>query len=202
MKNLVVILDPAHGSNVSGKCSPDGSHKEYLWSRSLCYSIESKLKSMGYDVYLTTRSDDEPGLSKRKAFASDVEKDRTKLLLSLHNNAAGSDGKWHSARGASVYTTKGVTKSDECAKIILDNLRNDFPEVKIRKYAEGSLEQDFEENFTVLMGSGYMGVLVEWLFQDNKDDLAQLVDRGMNERFRDSIVKSIEEINGYFNYGA
>ena len=32
MRKLIVILDPAHGSDVKGKRSPDGTHLEYLWS--------------------------------------------------------------------------------------------------------------------------------------------------------------------------
>ena len=35
-KSLCIILDPAHGNDVKGKCSPDGTHKEYLWSREIC----------------------------------------------------------------------------------------------------------------------------------------------------------------------
>lgn len=195
MKNLIVILDPAHGSDVKGKCSPDGIHKEYLWSRERVRNLLLLLVGLGYKVYTTTNSDKEPGLSKRRNFASSVENGKTKLLLSLHNNAAGSDGKWCSARGVSVYTTKGVTKADKCAEIIFDQFQKDFPDVKMRKYSDEKLGKDFEENFTVLMGSGYMGVLIEWLFQDNKDDVMLLSDETMNERFESSLVTAIELIN-------
>lgn len=35
-------------------------------------------------------------------------------------------------------------------------------------------DNDKESKFTVLMGSGYSAVLLEWLFQDNREDVALL----------------------------
>ena len=49
MKNINIILDPAHGKNVAGKRSPDESHLEYLWSRERCTSLEKKLEKKGYN---------------------------------------------------------------------------------------------------------------------------------------------------------
>ena len=65
-------------------------------------------------------------------------------------------------------------------------------------YKNVTLERDFEENFTVLMGTDYMGVLIEWLFQDNKDDVEVLTNPEMNRKFENSIVDAIETINDYF----
>ena len=198
MKNIIIILDPAHGADVKGKCSPDGTHREYKWSRERTKNISMLLTNLGYEVYLTTDSENEPGLSKRKNFATQVRKGSKKLLLSLHNNASGSDGKWHDANGVSIYTTKGITKADICADFIYDQFKEDFPELKMRKYSEERFGKDFEENFTVLMGADYMGVLIEWLFQDNKVDVARLSDYKTNSRFECSLVNAIEKINDYF----
>lgn len=197
-KNIVLILDPAHGIDVLGKGSPDGSHREYQWSRNRVRAIKAICISLGYEVYVTTESENEPGLSKRKNFASQIRRGERKLLLSLHNNAKGNGTNWESARGFSVYTTKGVTKADNCADIIFKQLRSDFPKLKARMYKDVDLERDFEENFTVLMGADYMGVLVEWLFQDNKEDVELLKDHETNKLFEDSIVRAIEKINDYF----
>lgn len=197
-KNIVIILDPAHGANVKGKCSPDNRHREYRWSRDRVKALVPVLTNLGYEVYVTTDSENEPGLSKRKNFATQVRKGAKKLLLSLHNNAAGADGKWHDARGFSVYTTKGVTKADTCADIILGQFQKDFPTFKARMYKNVTLERDFEENFTVLMGADYMGVLIEWLFQDNKEDVEVLTNPEMSRKFENSIVDAIETINDYF----
>ena len=199
MKNLVVILDPAHGKNVSGKCSPDGTHKEYLWSRERVRSLRTTLTSLGYEVFVTTESEDEPGLSKRRAFATSIRKGRRKLLLSLHNNAAGNGEKWMKATGAELWTTPGVTDSDKCADILWKHITKRFPGIHMRVNRDKPLERDKESKFTVLMGSDYMGVLVEWLFQDNKQDVSFLKSLAINEGFENAIVGAVEEINNHFN---
>lgn len=191
MRNLVIILDPAHGKNVVGKCSPDSTHKEYLWSRQRVSNLKEKLLAEGFRVFVTTESIDEPGLSKRRNFANNVAKGSKKLLLSLHNNASGNCSEWKNARGFCAYTTKGETKSDKCAKAILEQLAKDFPTLRLRKYSESKFGWDFEENFSVLIGKDYMAVLVEWLFQDNKEDLVLLKDFDTNKKFEDSIVKAL-----------
>lgn len=199
MKNIIIILDPAHGKDVAGKRSPDGSHLEYLWSRERVRNIRKILTSLGYEVYVTTESENEPGLSKRKNFGSNVRPGAKKLFLSLHNNASGTTPKWRDARGTAIYTTKGVTKADEGADIIWNRFKKDFPEIKMRIYSRDPLGKDFEENFTVLMGNGYWGILIEWLFQDNKKDVELLQDSEMNRKFEDSLVEAIEEINEHFS---
>ena len=101
-------------------------------------------------------------------------------------------------RGVEVYTTPGITKADICADYILGQLKKDFPEIKMRYNRDVKLERDKEAKFTVLMGADYMGVLIEWLFQDNKDDVELLMDSETNRKFEGSIVDAIENINDYF----
>lgn len=197
-KNVIVILDPAHGADVEGKCSPDGRHREYRWSRNRVNNLVPVLMNLGYEVYVTTESENEPGLSKRRNFATQIRKGETKLLLSLHNNAAGDGSEWKSASGVEVYTTPGITNADICADYILSQLKRDFPELRMRYNKDAYLERDKEEKFTVLMGADYMGVLVEWLFQDNRNDVELLMDSGTNRKFESSIVDAIESINDYF----
>lgn len=198
MKNVIIILDPAHGADVPGKCSPDGKHREYRWSRDRIKFLKVTLMNLGYEVYVTTESENEPGLSRRKNFATQIRHGKRKLLVSLHNNGAGNNGKWMSASGVEVYTTPGVTNSDICADFILRQLQKDFPTFKMRFNKDTHLERDKEAKFTVLMGADYMGVLVEWLFQDNKTDVEKLLDPKINRDFEVSIVKAIEQINNYF----
>ena len=122
MKNICIVLDPAHGKEVPGKRSPDNSHREYSWSRERCRNLAIALRSLGYEVFFTNSTEYEIGLSKRQRNALSVKTDKQKFLLSLHNDAVGSGTSWNNARGWSVWTTKGVTKSDECASIIIDQL--------------------------------------------------------------------------------
>lgn len=183
-RRLVIILDPAHGEEVPGKGSPDGIHKEYRWSRDICNILKPRLSGLGFKVEITNPTEKEIGLSRRKEFATKVNSkpNETKFLVSLHNNAAGMGNDWANARGFEIYTSKGNTKSDEFAGVILNNLSKDFPDYKNRGLKES--------NFTVLMGSGYSAVLIEWLFQDNKEDVALLKDCDINHKFIDSLIKS------------
>lgn len=198
MKNITIILDPAHGLSTPGKRSPDGKHREAQWSRDRVSALRYKLAHLGYEVYVTTYSQDEPGLTYRKNVATQIKSKHPKVLISLHNNAQGNGTEWMKARGTAVYTTKGITYSDTCANVILKQFEEDFPDIRIRKYSHEPLGQDFESNFTILMGSGYWGVLVEWLFQDNKEDVELLLDAETNELFEESLIRAIEKINEHF----
>ena len=194
MKNLNIILDPAHGKNVAGKRSTDESHLEYLWSRERCTSLEKKLEKKGYNVEWTSRSIDEEGLRVRVARATNSASKYTtpSLLISLHNDALGVDKEWTKASGYSVYTTKGKTKSDSFAELLMINFKSEFPNLKARPETSDN-DLDREENFTVLTGSKYSAVLIEWLFQNNKEDLEIIKDPTYNERFENCIIKTIEE---------
>jgi N-acetylmuramoyl-L-alanine amidase len=192
MKKLTIILDPAHGQNVPGKQSPDGKHHEYLWSRLICDKLQELLVNEGYSCFLTTTSDDEPGLTFRQHKASEVPFEN-KLLISLHNNAAGMGVKWMDARGVEIWTSPGQTKSDEYATIILEELEETFPSLKFRKdISDGDVDK--ESKFTVLMGNGYSAVLLEWLFQDNIEDVNLLMDEDVNYELCNALIRSINEI--------
>lgn len=194
MKKLIIILDPAHGEEVPGKRSPDGTHREYLWSRNIIGKLKPRLEKLGFNVYLTTTLNSEPGLTHRQQSANAIKLDTgcTKFLLSLHNNAAGNGSDWAKASGVEIFTSKGHTQSDEFAEVIMKQLMADFPTYKFRKGANNSLVKD--ENFTVLMGYGYKAALLEWLFQDNKEDVELLKSEDINNKLVDSLEKALVQI--------
>lgn len=198
MKKVIVILDPAHGSDVAGKRSPDGNHREYKWSRERLMGIYQKLSLLGYMVEFTTTSENEIGLQKRVKAAEKIatrNKSLVSVFISLHNDAAGDGTSWMQARGVSVWTTKGRTRSDIFAAEMIKELdvitKN---RTKFRNYSPTELDRDFESNFTVLMGN-YPAMLIECCFQDNKEDIECLNDPAFNESVENAIVKGIERIN-------
>ena len=202
MKKIVtVILDPAHGKDVAGKRSPDGKHLEYVWSRMISNMIEEELVKLGYQVEWTTKSENEIGLTKRKENANNIvaNKGNIKLLLSNHNNAAGNGDRWLNARGCEIWTSKGKTLSDLFADELFRGLHTQFPEGGPIKYRYGdpaSGNKDKDENFTVLMGN-YYACLIEWLFQDNEDDVKMLRDPLCNQKYVKAIIQGVEYINDY-----
>lgn len=194
-RRLLPIIDFAHGSDVAGKQSPDGKHKEYLWSRKVGKALAERLKQEGFNVAFTNTGDTEIGLSRRKEIADklDTPLGGAKFLISLHNNAAGIGTEWCTARGFEIYTSKGQTRSDLFATVIFKQLQKDFPTTDGYKHRIDGLDgdPDKEANFTVLMGNNYWAVLLEWLFQDNQDDVELLMNDEVNTKLVESLTKSL-----------
>lgn len=200
-KRLLIILDPAHGEETPGKRSPDGRHREYKWSRERLKSIAQKLIKLGYTVLWTNETDREIGLSNRKNIASQFAKDNPSmapLLISLHNDASGTTDEWRKPSGISVWTSKGRTTSDIFADIFIKKIPELLPDVKQRIYSPTYLDRDFENNFTVLMGA-YSAILIECMFQDNKEDVEKLEDPVFQKSVEEWIINSIQECNQYVN---
>lgn len=200
MKKLLIILDPAHGEETPGKRSPDGLHREYKWSRQRIDNLAARLGALGYLVQLTNYGTTEIGLSNRKNTASEIAKKTPSLvpfLISIHNDAMTVDGTWQNkASGISVFTSKGRTTSDILADYFIQNIANFIPDAKIRLNSHAYLDRDFEANFTVLMGA-YSAILIECMFQDNKDDVSKLADPMFCKQVENWIVDSIEKCNEY-----
>ncbi|HMM02052.1 MULTISPECIES: N-acetylmuramoyl-L-alanine amidase [unclassified Dysgonomonas] len=199
MKNLLVILDPAHGEEISGKRSPDGRHREYKWSRERLRVIEHLLQVHGYTVVWTNTTDREIGLTKRQNIGTQLAKQHpglVPLFISLHNDASGVTPEWRQANGVSVWTSKGRTTSDIFADFFIQRISEWMSTVNRRIYSPAYLDRDFESDFTVLMGD-YPALLIECGFQDNKEDVARLEDPRFCKQVEDWIVDSIEDCNNY-----
>ena len=189
-----IILDAAHGIEVPGKRSPDGKFREYKWSREIISLISGKLKEKNIDFALTVTDDYEPGLRERVRRTNNLAAlaGNDAMFISFHNNAAGDGSSWMNARGFSIWTSRGQTKSDDYASIIFKEFQSTFPEIKVRSdYSDG--DPDYESNFAVLM-CRIPAVLLEVLFQDNKEDVEILQSDEFKEKFSDSIVTAFEKI--------
>lgn len=198
-RNIVVIIDYAHGKDVSGKQSPDGSHKEWEWSREVGLMLSKKLQIEGYQVHYSNPLDIEIGLSKRKEFATNLQipEGKVKFLISLHNNAAGSGNEWKDASGIEIYTSPGQTTSDKFAEEIMNELEAKFPHFKYRVDTTDG-DKDKEAKFTVLMGSGYYACLLEFLFQDNKNDLKFIKSTKTKYQLVTALTKAIDKMDQIF----
>lgn len=188
-----IILSAAHGKNVSGKQSPDGRFREYIFSRRAQRLIQAGLHEMGVPCILIPEGDTEPGLRKRVEIENQIR--QPAFVFSLHNNAAGNGTKWMSARGVEIWTSKGETLSDAYATIIFQALQKAFPEIEHWRtdyYRDGDLDK--EENFTELM-SIHPAVLLEWLFQDNKLDVEFLEKEENLQRLVGCLIQVLYKIS-------
>lgn len=174
------ILDPAHGNDVSGKCSPDGRFHEWEWSRQFINRLMAKTESYGLQMVCLVPEAYEIGLSARVKRYNAFQTDAEKIMISIHSNAAGDGTKWMKARGFEVWTTKGETPSDEIATVFCNFLENYFPDLPMRKDMSDD-DPDKESNFTVLTGAGYRAILTENLFQDSSADVELLLSSEFND---------------------
>ena len=197
----IIILGTAHLKSTPGKCSPDKKFFEYKYSREIVSEIKSILENYGYKVYVDIPENDlkltqNQELLKRVNFVNDVCKihgTNNCIYVSIHVNAAGSDGKWHDATGWEAYTTKGKTKSDKLAECLYKSAQKNLTNKKIRKDLTDG-DSDRESNFYVLRNTKCPAVLTENFFQDTKKDVEFL----LSDVGRQQIVRL--HVEGIINY--
>ena len=174
--NKVVILGTAHGSNVPGKCSPDKKFREYRFSREVINLLKPQLEALGLLVFVDIPADEVPRpanteLSLRCRYVNGVcSKFGTQncVYVSIHVNAAGSDGQWHSARGFAVYVARQCSAASK-------SLAKTICELAISRGLCGNRsipsEHYWQANFYVVKNTACPAILTENLFQDNRADV-------------------------------
>lgn len=172
---MIVLIDNGHGVDTPGKRSPDGRLREYAWAREIAQRIAIALRREGIDARLLVPETTDIPLSVRTRRVNEVcetEGARNVCVVSIHNNAAGSDGHWHDARGWSVYVYGGAGQgSHRLAKLLND-------EAKARDLTGNRYVPScgfWIGNFAILRDTRCTAVLTENLFQDNIEDVAYLL---------------------------
>ncbi len=205
-KSIHIILDYGHGSNCPGKCSPDKTFYEWRMTREYGMEIARRLRARGYIVHEIWAKDHEPlstpGVTCNRTQLNAALNWRWKevnklcarygasncILISIHANAAGGDGKWHDATGfCSMVGKKASANSKRLAKCIYDE----------------AAKRDLQGNRAVPSGHNWPqslamcdrtacpAVLTESLFYDNKEDLAILKSPEGKERIVQAHVEGI-----------
>ena len=211
-KDFYILLDNGHASTTPGKRSPefeDGSRFfEYEFNRAVVAKIAKKLDAVkikyhilvpevDYDVPLTTRAARANEYCKKYGTAKC-------LFISVHSNAAGRGENWTckeaSAGGWSIYTTKGVTKSDTYAKVFYRVAQETLPKYGFRcrdgKHSGDASNEgpDHEANFTVIYKTSCPAVLTENMFFTNRKECEWLLTDEGREVIADIHVEAIKRI--------
>ena len=196
---ITIFLGTAHQKSILGKGSPDGRFKEYKYSREVCKAVKDILKDMGYQVFIDIEDDDlklsqSKELSLRCKIVNELVKQyKDCIYVSIHVNAAASDGKWHDATGWEVYTSVGKTKADELATCLYNAAKFNMKDKKMRTdYSDG--DPDKEAHLYVLKHTNCPAVLTENFFQDNKKDVDYLLS---DEGFHSIVRLHVEGILQY-----
>lgn len=191
----VVMLDNGHGITTAGKGSPDGTFREYKWTRDFVKLLKPRLEQDGYIVFDLVPEDDDIGLSKRAARANAIIHEygaKSCVMISIHNNAAGMGDKWYAVTGWEAYTTVGKNNSDKLAQLIYEEI--ELQGIKTRRDLSDN-DADKEANFTLITKVNCPAVLTENMFMDSKGDIEFLTS---DEGIEKLLIAHINGIRRYF----
>ena len=138
------------------------------------------------DISLTTRVN-----RVNKKYAELKAKGYECVLISVHNNAAGNDGKWHDARGWTGWVS---TKASKNSKRLAQLLYAEAEEQGLKGNRWVPDCKYWEANYTITTKTNCPAVLTENMFQDNKEDVKFLLSKEGKEK----IVKL--HIDAILNY--
>lgn len=172
---MIILIDNGHGVETPGKRSPDGRLREYAWAREIARRIAIALQREGIDARLLVPETTDIPLSVRTRRVNEVckaEGARNVCLVSIHNNAAGADGRWHDARGFAVYVSNNAGQGSR-------RLAGEFyagAKARGLKGNRATPPQGFwQASLAMCRDTKCTAVLTENLFQDNREDVAFLL---------------------------
>lgn len=185
----LIILGTAHRLREPGKQSPDKRLKECVYSREICKEIAKKLRAYGYKVEIDYEPLDLPKnmqslnqvternreLAMRVNYVNELCRQngaKNVLYVSIHCNAAGSDGNWHDASGWQVCVSN---KASANSKLLANCLFDRASKAGIKCRRPQQFQNYWPQNLYVLNNTNCPAVLTENLFQDNKNDVDYLL---------------------------
>lgn len=171
---MKILIDNGHGVDTAGKCSPDGSLREYAYTRKIAKRVVEALNREGYDAERIVTEENDISLKERCARVDAVCRKlgaKNVLLISIHNNASGSGDQWMTARGFSAHVSLNAsTMSKRLAKFLWQQAID--LGLKGNRYVPS--EMYLSQNLALCRDTPCTAVLTENLFQDNKEDVAFL----------------------------
>lgn len=180
----MVILDNGHGVNTPGKCSPDKKLREYAWCREIVKMISEELTKQGIKNTILVPEENDVSISTRVKRANAIHAKEKSFLVSVHINAAGGDGKWHTAKGWSVFCSKNASANSK-------KLASGMTDIAIANKMTGNRSIPKDKFWTwswtaadigILKSTNCPAVLTENFFMDNKEDYEYLMgDKGKKE---------------------
>lgn len=195
----VVLVDNGHGYDTKGKRSPDGTLLEWQYTREIASAVVNRLRMEGINAVLLVTENNDVSLSVRNnranAYCTKLGA-KNVVLVSIHCNASGSDGGWHTASGWEVEVGKTAsTYSKRLASILFSQAK-----AKGLKMRRPTPTQDYwQRGLQILDRTKCPCVLTENLFQDNRNDCTWLLSPIGREVITDIHVKGIKQYLKEYN---
>lgn len=199
---MKILIDNGHGYDTAGKCSPDHSLEEWKWTREIAARVVCALKNKGHDASLLTPEINDISLKERVSRVNKQCKiygSKNVVLVSIHNNAAGADGKWHEAQGWSVFVSENKEgKVSKGSALLSKHFVEEASKIG-RKVRRPRPDQYYWVKSLAMTRDTYCpAVLTENYFMDSEVDLDFLLsERGKDECVRihvDAITRYIESV--------
>lgn len=195
-QQIKVLIDNGHGEDTPGKCSPDKRLREYRYCREIAQRVSRELSLRGVDALLlvpeTTDTPLKERVRKANAWCNKLGS-KNVVLVSIHNNAAGADGKWHSATGFSVFISKNASTN---SKRLAQMFTNRATEMGLMGNRAVPKEKYWVQSLAMTRDTNCPAVLTENLFQDNESDVRFLLsDEGKQAITKLHVDTIIEYIN-------
>lgn len=188
-----VLIDNGHGDPplTGGKESPDHRLKEYRYCRDIARRVCAALSARGINSSLLVPEKTDIPLKERvrrvNARVKELGRENV-LLVSIHNNACASDGKWHEASGFSVFLSKNASqKSRRLARIFTETAT----EMGLMGNRYVPPEKYWVKSLAMTRDTACPAVLTENLFQDNKAEVDFLLSEEGKRAITDLHVNSI-----------
>ena len=188
-----VCLDPGHGVESPGKCSPDKSYYEHEFALDMGRRIQAHLERCGVRVVLTrtgehcpTGKADTNDLLKRVAISDAAGAD---LFVSLHSNASGNE--WSNASGLMIYTSAGpeTASRNVAAKAVLSRMTAAGVELR------GSpLVHDIE--LVVTRKTAAPAMLIEYGFHTSRMEVERLKKSSYRAKLAEATAKGVCDFLG------
>lgn len=170
---MKVLIDNGHGDPplTGGKCSPDNRLREYYYCREIAQRVSRELSLRGVDAILLVPEITDTPLKERVRKANAWSRQlgaKNVVLVSIHNNAADADGKWHSASGFSVFVSENASgNSKHLARIFTENAA----QMGLMGDRCVPAEKYWVQSLAITRDTACPAVLTENLFQDNEEDV-------------------------------
>jgi N-acetylmuramoyl-L-alanine amidase len=200
MSKYLYIFDPGHGGLVDGKYQTAGKRSpkfsdgrvlfEGVNNRDNVQRIMKAFRENGLECVDVVDSEYDVSLIERVKKANKLSKERKCVYISIHSDANGDGVKWDQASGMSVYTSKGQTKSDIFASIVIDSLQENFLSTIKWRTDKTDGDEDKEENFYVLKNTDCPAILCELGFHTNEAETRRMMTLDYKNKIVDAMVAS------------
>lgn len=172
---MKILIDNGHGADTPGKRSPDGRLLEYKWAREEAALIVAALKERGYDAERIVTEERDISLRERcrrvNAWCGRLGKGNV-CVVSVHVNAAGADGKWHTASGFQSHVSLNASAaSKRLAACVYRRAR----ELGLQGNRSVPKELYWPQDLAICRDTLCPAILTECLFMDNREDVALLL---------------------------